>query len=73
MCDYCDYDSANMHTDKLVVCKECYKQKTGIMITQSEIIKKYPITKTDLENIRNIKYNGTYMTYLFLIKYIEAT
>jgi len=72
MCDYCDYDETTIHANKLTVCNKCSKQKTGIMITQSDAIKKYPITKADLENIRKVQYKGIYMTYLFLIKDIEA-
>ena len=71
MCDNCDYKSDLINDDELEVCKECFKKEPKVLTTQSDAIEKYPITKTDLEDVRRVEYKGVYMTYLFLIKDVE--
>lgn len=70
-CDNCDYDSIFMTNEEMIVCKDCFNSEPYSLVTQTNALKEYPITKKDLLNIRRIKYKGMFTTYLFLIKDIH--
>lgn len=71
MCDSCDYNTTNIYSNSLFVCKICRKSNPNKLITKSNASKEYILTSPDFDNVRHIEYRGVYTTYLYLIKDIE--